>query len=255
MSWARIDDGFVDHPKVIGLDLAAVGLWTLCLCYTRARNDPVVPRGLPNRFEPVRGSELAALLVDVGLWEFHPHGWTVHDWELYGATEALHERQRRLGKRSAEVRRERYGTAQPSNRFVERSPNAPNPIPIPIPVKSVLPTVEHCREVDAVFGAWVESTGKPQAKLTRERKAKIEARLREYPMDDVLDAVRGWERDPWSERVRHNDLTVLLRNGAQLERFRDLWRNGAPTVRQTPPQSASERMRHEQSQVLARVTG
>jgi hypothetical protein len=36
MSWAHIDDGFHDHPKVDGLDLAAIGLWTVTLTWAAA---------------------------------------------------------------------------------------------------------------------------------------------------------------------------------------------------------------------------
>ena len=56
------------------------------------------------------------------------------------------------------------------------------------------------------------------------RRRKICARLREgYPVEEVLLAVtEGWKRDPWPERARYNDLVTLLRDGPQLEKFRDL---------------------------------
>ena len=89
------------------------------------------------------------------------------------------------------------------------------------------PNEEWVREV---FDAWVVSTGRRDCHLTDGRREKITARLRDgYPLADLIDAVRGWKQDPWSERPRNNDLIVLLRNGAYLEKFRDLQR-GAVTA-------------------------
>lgn len=76
-----------------------------------------------------------------------------------------------------------------------------------------------------VFAAWVGSTGRSDCKLTEGRRAKIRARSREgYPLADLVDAVRGWKHDPWPERPRNNDITQLLRDGSQVEKFRDLER-------------------------------
>ena len=83
----------------------------------------------------------------------------------------------------------------------------------------------------AVFGEWAASTGRTGLKFTESRRRAIRMRRKEgYPQDDLLDAVRGWQNDPWAERPQQNELTILLRNGGQLEKFRDLWRNGKPAV-------------------------
>jgi hypothetical protein len=85
-------------------------------------------------------------------------------------------------------------------------------------------------EARQVYQVWRESTGTKttlakETKADKERMAVIEMRLREYPLEDVMDAVRGWVNDDWEERAKHNDVKLLLRNGTQLEKFRDLWRN------------------------------
>ena len=99
---------------------------------------------------------------------------------------------------------------------------------------SVVPTDAAVGDtVSRVWQAWIESCGADHGgrrRLTPKRKGVIRARLREYPTEDVEDAARGWPFDPWPERVNHNDLTVLLRNGEQLEKFRDLYRHGPPAV-------------------------
>lgn len=35
----------------------------------------------------------------------------------------------------------------------------------------------------------------------------------------LLDAVRGVVNDPWPDRVLHNDLTIVLRDGEHVEKF------------------------------------
>lgn len=65
--------------------------------------------------------------------------------------------------------------------------------------------------------------------LDDKRKALIGAALGDYPLEDCLDAVRGWRRSEFhcgenpGQKV-HNDLQLLLRDAAHLERFRDLER-------------------------------
>lgn len=89
MSWARIDDGFDDHPKVLALleheqGLAAIGLWALCLAYAhrhRRRNIPrgVLPRAAVERLGIPASTECAALLVQTGFWRGRGDSWLVCD--------------------------------------------------------------------------------------------------------------------------------------------------------------------------------
>jgi len=88
---------------------------------------------------------------------------------------------------------------------------------------------------DLVYEAWLESLGETPGRsrhqLTPNRRKKIVARLREgCTVEDLCDAARGWTRDPWPERVHHNDLVVLLRNREQVEKFARLWRDGPPAT-------------------------
>jgi hypothetical protein len=92
-------------------------------------------------------------------------------------------------------------------------------------------------EEQQIFDAWVQSLPedrRARVKLTAQRRQKIRARLREYPLPDLLDAVRGWVNDPWPDRPLQNDLAILLRDGAQVEKFRDLWQLGVPRRRVRP---------------------
>lgn len=81
-----------------------------------------------------------------------------------------------------------------------------------------------------VFHEWVVVTGRTERTvLDQKRRALIKKALRDYPLPDVLDAVRGWRNSPWHrgenpEGRAYNDLGLLLRDGGRIEAFRDLER-------------------------------
>ena len=90
MAWARLDDGFHDHPKVDGLSLAAVGLYTLCLTWAHRHRRTAAVQGhiTEARVRKLAGRQadtLAAELVTAGLWETHtdPDGFLIHDFADY----------------------------------------------------------------------------------------------------------------------------------------------------------------------------
>lgn len=114
-----------------------------------------------------------------------------------------------------------------------------------------LEPVELTNNVNVVFDAWVEATGKDKkrTKLDASRRRRIEWALNNYPVEDVLDAVRGWRNSSFHAgqnkdgRV-YNDLTLLLRDASKLEMFRDCERSGrrvtAPTTWERLAQIAQE---------------
>lgn len=84
--------------------------------------------------------------------------------------------------------------------------------------------------MEQVFEAWKASTKRTAATvLDATRTRLITAALKTYPLEDVLDAVRGWEHSAYhrgenGEGKVYNDLGLLLRNAENIERFRDLAR-------------------------------
>jgi len=91
--------------------------------------------------------------------------------------------------------------------------------------------------IKEVFSVWLESTGRDpkRTKLDRPRGTRIRWALANYPQQDVLDAVRGWEHSLFhtgknDQRKVYNDLTLLLRNADKVEYFRDLYRQYAPII-------------------------
>ena len=88
-------------------------------------------------------------------------------------------------------------------------------------------------DVQDVFSAWLEVTGRDlnKTKLDSKRASRIVWALKNYPKQDVVDAVRGWRNSKFhsgaNERGKvYNDLTLLLRDAQHLEEFRELERNG-----------------------------
>ncbi len=237
--------GWVWHPKVIGLSLPARGLWISGLCFA-GTNDGHVTRAAALLFAP--RSRLAALTSELeaaGLWEPDDTGWNVHDYHEHCAwlsqrREKDRERQRRrretLGQSRdrPELSRDSNVTVTPERINGERERRTVTPKP---------PN----GAVGRVWETWLESTGRTACKLDDKRKRVIGARLADYPEADVLDAVRGWERDPWDGRRQQNGIEILLRDAAHLEKFRDLWRQPV-VVKPSELQSTGELGRLETMQ-------
>ena len=93
-------------------------------------------------------------------------------------------------------------------------------------------------DVQDVFSAWLEVTGRDvnKTKLDSKRASRIVWALKNYPKQDVIDAVTGWRNSKFhsgtNERGKvYNDLTLLLRDAQHLEEFRELERNGHDGVK------------------------
>lgn len=117
MPWARIDDAFDDHPKVLAVlehedGGAAIGLWTLCLTWAhrntlrRGKTPGVVPASLPRRYLGPGARALAGLLVKEGLWDAQAEGdgWTIHDFDQYLPTEKTSAARAEAGRKGAAKR-------------------------------------------------------------------------------------------------------------------------------------------------------
>lgn len=115
MPWARIDDGFDDHPKVLALlehddGAAAIGLWTLCLTWAhrntrkKGKTPGRLPGSLPRRYLGVLGRDAAKLLVEADLWEPRDDGWQIHDFDQYLPTEKTSDARAAAGKKGAAAR-------------------------------------------------------------------------------------------------------------------------------------------------------
>lgn len=79
--------------------------------------------------------------------------------------------------------------------------------------------------VHRIYEHWRTARGKTSGrydKLSPTRRQKITARLREFPADELIRAIDAVALDPWPDRPRHDDLTVIFRSREQTERFLEL---------------------------------
>jgi hypothetical protein len=88
MAWARLDDGWHDHPKTVAAGLEGAGLFAMCLTWAhKARKTSpqpgFVPREVVARFAGSKANRLARRLVELHSFEPADGGWMIHDFEKY----------------------------------------------------------------------------------------------------------------------------------------------------------------------------
>lgn len=227
MGWVRTDDDFYDHPAWIGASCAEVGAWMLMKAWcNRNLSNGKVPEVVVPRLG-IDDDTLAAL-AQRGRIHRNGSGWEIHDFldyqpsreEVLAKRGELSVKRSEAGKKGAEARWHSDGKAM-ANASQDDGPN-PNPNP----------KKEQRASSDAqrVFDAWRESTGKDRAVFDGKRKSIVKARLKEFPVEDLILAVQGWKNSPFhrgeNDRQKvYNELELLLRNAAKVEEFRDLARD------------------------------
>lgn len=100
--------------------------------------------------------------------------------------------------------------------------------------------------VEAVFFAWQEATGHHKAVLDPKRRKRITLALKTHPAEDLIDACRGVALSPFhrgenDSRTVYDDLDVVLRDSAHIEKFRDLARGEGPAPPKLPKNAESVR--------------
>ena len=156
MSWLRIDDNFVEHPKVLDLSDRAFRLHMAGLCFC-ARNltDGVLVARAVKTVCAITGANRRHLveLRDVGLWDERADGYAIRDYLDYNfdreSIKALREKRadagRKGGIRSGEARRsktEAFGSSKRASTGVE-----PHPIPSPVKTKGLSGPGQHLRSI------------------------------------------------------------------------------------------------------------
>lgn len=146
VTFARIDDGFFDHPKVLRAGEDAANLYVRALVWCNKHlTDGAIPREALRALTGRRDApSLADCLVAVGLWETTAEGWSVHDFLCFNAQRKdvlaqraeLSRKRAEAGKqgglRSGEVRKTKQvaSTLLPT----DEANGKPHPIPSnPIP--------------------------------------------------------------------------------------------------------------------------
>ena len=168
MAWARLDDRWHDHPKVIQVGLEAAGLWAMCLtwaCHAR-RSSPtpgVVPAGVIARFAGPKARRLTKVLVDARMFDAEtPDGWPIHDFDDYlpkydveqaKAAGAKGGKAKHSAKQTAsEPLGETLADTKPTSSTRASAPRNPVPVPLPTTSGAGAPTGP-----GPIVAAWVEA--------------------------------------------------------------------------------------------------
>lgn len=246
MSWAKLDDRFDDHRKVKRVWLAcpqALGLHVMALTYcTRHETDGLVDREYVTEKAPAakKRDAMTTALVTAGLWDEDPDGWRIHDFLDYNPSRAdLDEKRRKDADRKARGRdtqsAQRPGGVRAES---ERNPSSVRDVSSgPVPTRPQLrPTdtvaaSDDRATVDAIWDAYTATRHRvlgPRStpQFTRDRRALIARRLKEWPAADLIDAVQGWQhfahnRGENDRSTPYCDLELVIKDAAHIERFRD----------------------------------
>lgn len=221
MTWARVDDSFSDHPKVVGCSLQAIGLWTLCLTWARGhKTGGVVPRGLPRRFGDRTGRAARELLA-VGLWECQDDEWVIHDFAKYGPPSDLSAKRAAAGKLGG-LARQRPSKRQ-ANAKQAASSGFPVPVPDPVPGVELSTNVSSSTGVEGIFSLWQQTYGHSLVVLTKERRALVAKWLKERGERSCRAAVLGMRHDSFfmgdNDRGRKYDDLKYVFSEKNFDRF------------------------------------
>jgi hypothetical protein len=225
------------NPKIIGLSAEAFRLYVCSLLYanehlTDGRIDEHVLSTIVPGSRRFNGAKME--LTRAQLWHESDGCWLIHDYlEVQSGSAQIREKRRGTADRVREHRERRANVT----RYIEPPVTPPRAHdkeveveveqPPPPPLGGVQSSSDNIES--RVFEAWRESTGRDRSVFDAKRRRLIKSRLAVFPVEDLLDAVRGWRHSPHhrgenERQTVYNDLELLLRDSAHIERFRDLQR-------------------------------
>lgn len=130
MTWAKLDDSFPEHPKVVVLSDAAFRVHVTALCYcARLLTDGFVPTATVRTVKP---KILRELLAD--LWEPIEGGYIIHDYlDWNGSKASVLDRRRKGAERKErwEERQKNAGTDAGVTRYGTRDGTRYEQRPVP----------------------------------------------------------------------------------------------------------------------------
>jgi len=133
--FARIDDDYYDHPKILAAGPAAERLWVRGIAYcNRYLTDGLLADSAVRRLaDDDDAARLAERLVSVGLWERVPGGYRVHDFLDYQPSAEAVKRERQRNADRARTWREQHTSAGSTGARNGVSAPAPYPDPVNVP--------------------------------------------------------------------------------------------------------------------------
>ena len=112
MPWARVDDQWFAHRKVVPLSLEARGLWTTALSWSCAHRTDHIERHMVAFLAGTPDIDhIVDELVTAGMWHPENDGWTIHDWSDY-QERSLSEKRADAGRKGGSTPRQEANTKQ-----------------------------------------------------------------------------------------------------------------------------------------------
>jgi hypothetical protein len=89
VTWAKFDDNFADHPKVVALTDGAFRLHVSGICYcARYLTDGVVPQEQVARLVPNFSPKTLRELLACGIWQHEGDTYLIHDYTQWNTPRA-----------------------------------------------------------------------------------------------------------------------------------------------------------------------
>jgi hypothetical protein len=237
-SWVKLYDDLLEHPKMVEAGPEAFALYcaTLLYCHrndTDGRIHAAKLRGLLDLSKPMT---VAAKLVAAKLFERSGDWFQVHDYTLHQTSHADRARWREYGLQGAAIRWANRHRNEGPDREAKGPPSEPliakerGKRKEDISISSIshlnqepelkLTGIEVAPEMPVlrVFDEWCKAFNRgPRTALDGQRKQVIQRALKTYTADELVMAIQGYTHDPWPERKRRNEITLLLRDAQHIE--------------------------------------
>lgn len=247
MPYAQLDDRYHGHKKVrraLKLEPAAVAIHVMAITYCNQHNtDGVIDceevddwlSKMPYR--AAQKQRVLNTLLELNMLEFRvgDESYRVHDyleWNRSSSDRAnLAEQGRRGGLAKAKANGKPGPKPTPSpgsspGSSEGQSPGSSEGSSTPrhaTPTPSQASTTLALRaDVEECFAYWQDRCGHPTARLTPDRRRKIEARRREgFSVQDIRQGINGAARGAFvnDNGKRFDDIELICRNGSKLEDF------------------------------------
>jgi len=228
MAYGLLDDGFAEHPKIVGLSDAAfrAHVEVLCFCF-RTLSDGRVPVRVTERYRPTVVGEL----ITAGLWERNEQThYCIHDYLDHNPS-----REEVLQRRSDAKKRKERWRERVTERVTDTHPTpTPTPTPKPTPKKEVPvpsePRPAGAGPTDAVLAHY--RSFHPRARPGDKERRLIQARLKDgWSAEDLCGAIDGNHRDPHccgqnDRGTVYHDLGLIFRDSSHVQRYLDVPTNG-----------------------------
>ena len=237
--WAKVDDGFWCHPKVIGLPLAASGLWVRALSWSCAQRLDLVPETFVRM---VGGTtEDAAALVDAGLWIATDDGYRIHNWTEY-QTLTTSERRAEAGRKGGIVSGQKRSKAEAKpkqtaskNSLLTKQTHEAGTHPIPTR-KNIFGTVRNRNR------RGINRRSSTPASSNHDRNTKPRSMATHRTRTNDHRRKRGSESNPANRAVPDRERITNRRRAKRLHSRFTATQEGNPTKR---PSNALERLTNE----------